>query len=348
MLTKRQSDVLRMIVQTYTSTGTPVGSNYLKDAGIKASSATIRNDMSALEEMGLLRKNHSSSGRIPSMLGYRYYVDHLLQPADVPLAEKNYISSTLDHDFHEINDIIENSAKILADLTKYTAFSLGPEMNNRRLTGFRIIALNDHQIIAVVVTDKGNVESRVYMIPEGVTSEDLKKMVQLINERLVGLDLLTVYHKLRTEIPLILNRYFQQPNGMAKLFDTFFGDVFDNRSIYVSGKVNLLDFHFNQIPQDLNQFHSVYSFMENPQALIDLFDDSEGVPAVDIKIGSEIGNKLLQDMSMITAAYHIKGHGQGLIALLGPTNMPYSKIYGLLNVFREELGQKLSDYYQAL
>ncbi len=122
MLTKRQNDILRLIIQHYTSSGVPVGSKTLMSEGVKASSATIRNDMKALEDEGLLLKTHSSSGRIPSALGYRYYVDHLLKPARVAEDDLLLIRQSLGREFHEINDIIKQSAEILSELTSYTTF----------------------------------------------------------------------------------------------------------------------------------------------------------------------------------------------------------------------------------
>lgn len=345
MITDRQKEILRLIIQNYTTTGNAVGSKRLMAEGIKSSSATIRNDMKALEEVGLLLKTHSSSGRIPSMSGYRYYVDHLLHPTQVEPQERAVIRQALGMDFHEINDIIEQSAKILSDLTSYTAFSLGPEVKERKLTGFRIIPLNDRQIIAVIVTDRGNVESQVFTIPVSITESDLEKMTQVVNEKLVGEPLLTVYHRLRTEIPMNLHRYFQSPDGVMSLFDAMLGHIFEEK-VYVSGRMNLLDFG---VEKDFEQLKMVYSFMKNPDDLNQLLSNSDNSDSeIGFKIGSEIGIDLLADMSMVTATYEVEGHGKGTIALLGPTSMPYSKIVGLLEAFREELASKLGSYYHFL
>ena len=342
MLTQRQSDILRLIIQSYTSSGVPVGSKTLMEEGVEASSATIRNDMKALEDEGLLLKTHSSSGRIPSVLGYRYYVDHLLKPARVPNDDLQQIRQSLSKEFHEINEIIKQSAEILSQLTSYTTFSLGPEIKDRRLTGFRIIPLNSRQIIAIVVTDKGNVESQVFTLPENLGSQDLEKMVRIVNDRLVGDPLVTVYHKLRTEIPMILHKYFQTTEGMSNLFDTVLGHALEDK-VYVSGQMNLLDYESHQ---DLDQFKSMFSFMTDTYELTQMIVPMDS--DIHIKIGTELGNDLLQNMSMIQASYEIAGHGRGTIALLGPTSMPYSKMFGLVDVYRQELAVKLADYYRSL
>lgn len=342
MLTQRQLSVLSLIIQLYTDTGIPVGSKTLMNAGIKASSATIRNDMMTLEEHGLLQKTHSSSGRVPSMKGYRFYVDHLLKPVTVSPNERVMIRRSFGKEFHAINDIIEQSATILSELTSYTAFSLGPEVKERRLTGFRMVPLNDHQVIAIIVTDKGNVESQVFSIPQSISSEDMEKMIRLINDKLVGQPLVSVYHKLRTEIPMILHKYFQTPSGIMELFDTAFGKAFEDR-VFVSGEMNLLDF---DVLNNLNEFKSVYSVINDKDSLQSLIGSTSH--ELNVKIGTELGNDLLHNMSLITATYTVTDHGKGTIALLGPANMSYSKIVGLVDAFRMELSTQLDDYYRSL
>lgn len=342
MLTTRQELILSLIIQNYTNTGNPVGSKKLMEEGIQASSATIRNDMKALEEIGFIQKNHTSSGRVPSIAGYRYYVDHLLTPSQVKQSEVKRIHESLKDNFSEIDDIIRQSAKILSDLTSYTAFSLGPELKDRKLTGFRIVPLNDRQVIAIIVTDRGNVESQVFSIPPNVLGADLEKIVKIINDRLVGQPLLSVYQKLRTEIPMILNRYFQSTDNIMEVFDGILGSSFEDK-IFVSGRMNLLNYEHIE---SLDQFKSTYSLVNNQESISKLLVPSDH--SISIRIGSELGNELLGNLSLIQANYEIEGHGGGTVALLGPTNMPYSRIFGLLEVFSRELSQTLAEHYRLL
>ncbi|KAF1302880.1 heat-inducible transcriptional repressor HrcA [Enterococcus saccharolyticus] len=342
MLTERQETILRLIIQNYTNLGQPVGSKKLMEDGVEASSATIRNEMKNLEDAGLLSKTHSSSGRVPSITGYRYYVDHLLKPSQVDKKEIEIIRQSFGREFHEINEIIQQSANILSTLTSYTTLSLGPDVKDRKLTGFRMIPLNNRQVIAIIVTDKGNVESQVFTIPKYLNSEDLEKMVRIINDKLIGEPLLTVYHRLRTEIPMNLHKYFQTTDGVLDLFEEMLNHIFEDK-IFVGGRMNLLNFEQNQ---NVEQFRSMYSFMKNTDNLNQLLAPRDG--AIQIRIGSELGDELLNNMSMIQASYDIEGHGKGTIALLGPTSMPYSKMFGLMDVFRKELALTLADYYRTL
>ncbi|MGX7059139.1 heat-inducible transcriptional repressor HrcA [Vagococcus humatus] len=342
MLTDRQLDILYLIIKIYTETDAPVGSKTLMNEGIQASSATIRNDMGVLEELGFIEKTHSSSGRIPSVKGYRFYVDHLLKPTDVASQDRLEIRRAFAREFHAINDIVETAASILSDLTSYTAFSLGPEVKERKLTGFRLIPLNHQQVMTIIVTDKGNVESQVFSIPQDMSSEDLEKVVKIINDKLVGQPLITVYNKLRTEIPLVLQRYFHTPSSVMHFFDSVMAQAFEDR-IFVSGKMNILDY---DSLTDMSEFKSIYSLMDDEEAITSLIIPSHG--DISIRIGEELENDLLENMSLMTASYEVNGHGKGTIALLGPTNMSYARMFGLLDVFRYEVADQLSDYYRSL
>lgn len=342
LLTQRQDDILHLIIHNYTNLGKPIGSKTLMEEGIAASSATIRNEMKTLEEYGLMIKTHSSSGRIPSLKGYRYYVDHLLEPERLKQSEVDTIREAFGRDFHEINDIIEQSAEILSQLTSYTALSIGPDVRNRRLTGFKMVPLNNRQVIAIIVTDKGNVENQVFSIPRNVDSDDLEKIVQIINDKLINEPLLTVYQRLRTEIPMILHKYFQTTEGILELFNNMLSEAFEEK-IFVGGQMNLLN--SDQI-QDVDQFKAMYLFMENSQRLNELLSAKD--QPIQVRIGSELGNDLLSGMSLIQANYEIQGHGNGTIAILGSASMPYSKMFSLLDVFRKELAGTLNDYYRSI
>ena len=342
MLSQRQLDILRLVIQLNTETGEPIGSKTLMNEGINASSATIRNDLVVLENQGLIEKPHTSAGRIPSLKGYRFYVDHLLQPSQMRQDVVTNIRQSFDQDHMALNDIMAHSVEFLSELTHYTAISLGPEMSNRRLTGFRVIPLNKQQLVAIIITDKGNVESRVFRMPEHLDYQDIETIVSIANEKLVGEPLLTVYNKLRTEIPMIIQKYFVTTKGVMDVFDTILESTFKDK-VYISGQMNLLE---NQMISDVNQIKSFYSLMDNQELISTIISAPDD--GIEFKIGLENNNELLDNMSMITASYEISEYGHGTIAIIGPTNMAYPEIYSLMDTYRKELASYLSDYYRLL
>ncbi|WP_461218233.1 heat-inducible transcriptional repressor HrcA [Lapidilactobacillus salsurivasis] len=354
MPTKRQALILAEIVRIYNETGQPVGSKTLMgQLPFHISSATIRNEMAALEDDGLIMKNHTSSGRIPSTAGYRYYLDHLLQPTAVSPQVFDKIAANFDHDYHEIDEIVKQSATILSNLTNYTTISLGPESANVTLTGFRVIPLGHDQIIAILATSAGTVESRVYRLLHLISSDDLEKAVRIINDQLVGLPLAVVKQKLASEIPQLLTKYLHSSTGFIDLF----GDVLKraaSQHFYVGGRSNLLSF---AQPTDLDQLKSVYQLLDKESILPSLLDLDQLAAAknpqdpqqvlgpISVRLGDEFNNSLLSDYGLITAKYHVGQHGDGVIAILGPTSMPYSQLIGLLQLFSDELVKKLVEYY---
>lgn len=351
MPTKRQALILAEIVRIYNETGQPVGSKTLMNQlPIRISSATIRNEMAVLEEDGLIMKNHTSSGRIPSTAGYRYYLDHLLQPSVVSPQTFSTIAQDFDHEFHEIDDIVKQSANILSNLTNYTSISLGPETANVTLTGFRLIPLGDDQVIAILATNMGSVESRVYRIPTSISSDDLEKAVRIINDRLVGLPINQVKSLLKAEIPRVLTRYLHSPDGFLDLF----GDVLRHAAaehFYIGGRSNLLNFAQSD---DLDRLKSLYQLLDKESVLPSLLNlrqpenSSATKPPlgpISVRLGDEFDNSLLADYGLITARYHVAHHGEGIIAILGPTSMPYSQLIGLMQLFTDELVKKMYEYY---
>ncbi|MFD1465483.1 heat-inducible transcriptional repressor HrcA [Lapidilactobacillus mulanensis] len=349
MPTKRQALILTEIVRIYNETGQPVGSKTLMNQlPIQISSATIRNEMAALEEDGLIMKNHTSSGRLPSTSGYRYYLDYLLQPSVVSPQVFSTISQDFDRDFHEIDDIVKQSANILSNLTNYTSISLGPETINVTLTGFRLIPLGGDLVIAILATSMGSVESRVYRIPASISSDDLEKAVRIINDHLVGLPIDQVKQQLATEMPQLLTKYLHSPDGFLDMF----GDVLRHAAaehFYIGGRSNLLN---SVQPDDLNRIKSIYQLLDKESvfpSLLDLRPNNDHQQSTDkpisVKLGDEFDNALLNDYGLITARYHVADHGEGIIAILGPTSMPYSQLIGLMQLFTDELVKKIYEYY---
>ena len=207
MLTNRQLLILQVTVDDFIETAQPVGSRQIsKKEGVTYSPATIRNEMADLEEMGFLEKTHTSSGRVPSEKGYRYYVDNMLTPQRISNVEIQQIRSVFEERMVETEQVIRKSAKILSELTNYTSILLGLDVRKHRVKRFSIVPLTDDSAVAIIVTDSGHVENRVFSIPENFTSSDIEKMVNMLNEHLVGVHL----HELPSKLELVTKTILQQ------------------------------------------------------------------------------------------------------------------------------------------
>ncbi|MHA8111209.1 heat-inducible transcriptional repressor HrcA [Lactobacillaceae bacterium Melli_B4] len=342
MLTKRQEMILSGIIQDYTQTGLPVGSKALANQlPFHVSSATIRNEMAALENQGLIEKTHLSSGRVPSINGYRYYVDHLTLSKVNTMNDLEIIHKALDIDYHKIDEIVQHSANILSDLTNYTALTLQPEQaKSRRLKGFRLVALGDQKVMAILVTDNGNAETEMFQLPAGVSGDQLESVVNLINDHLVGQPLSVVLQKLKVEIPKEVNKYLNSPDGFIDILDEVLNKATRDR-LYVGGEMNLLSFTNHD---NIAYLKPLYSMLNHSSEISKFIGQPDH--GISVKIGSEMSNDLLKDYSVITGTYDVGQYGKGMIAVLGPTRMPYSKVITLVSAFREELAKRLLGYYK--
>ncbi|MBA1434847.1 heat-inducible transcriptional repressor HrcA [Bombilactobacillus bombi] len=352
MITDRQAQILKAIVQQYIETGQPIGSKALLDVlPTHVSSATIRNDMASLEKAGLIEKIHLSSGRVPSAKGYRYYLDNLLKPINVSEQIAELIQSDFAKpSFNKIDEIVAQSAKILSTLTSYTAIALGPESKNTKLTGFRIVPLSQQQIMAIIVTSNGDVHNQIYKIPHNLPGDQIESVVRIINDQLVGETLTKVSQRLKTDFPYLVAQYLQTPDGFLSMFD----EIIDNVSadhFFVDGKSNLLNYVDVRNSSNLKYLYSLFDSDRDLTKLLGLDQDSldeEPKSNIRVHLGNEIDPEALKNYSLITARYSVGDYGQGLIALLGPTNMPYSQLIGLIASLRKELAKRLFDYFREI
>lgn len=340
-LKDRQLNVLGLVVQLFTTTGQPVGSATLKKLGVNASSATIRNDLALLEELGFLEKTHVSSGRIPSNQGYRYYVDHLLHPTLLDTNAELKIQKSFGDRFIEMDDLLQKSASILSNLTNMTAFVLGPNHNERVLSEFHLLPISKTKGMAIIVTSGGNVESQIFPIPEQLTDNDFERMQELVKERFVGESFTRIYQRLKTELPITLQKYVTNPQLVIDLFELILDHVFEDK-VYVSGQMNLLDAVDSG---DIEQFRKLFMLLNDNHELMSIVPKSD--QEIDIKIGDEISNELLSDMTLITAKYQVFDNS-GILALIGPRKMAYDKTIGIIQSFQSEMQNQVINYLSKL
>ncbi|NLY78845.1 MAG: heat-inducible transcriptional repressor HrcA [Lysinibacillus sp.] len=338
MLTDRQLQILQVIVDDFVTSAQPVGSRQIsKKKGINYSPATIRNEMADLEELGYLEKTHVSSGRIPSEKGYRYYVDHLLQPTNISVGEINLIQSIFENQIIEIEQVIRESANILSELTSYTAILLGPNVTKHRVKRFQIVPLSKQTAVAIIVTDNGHVESQTITLPEGFDSSNIEKTVNILNERLTGVPLNILQSKLEKETYEVLNQHVYMADSIIRSLMKV-ASVENDSKIYFGGKTNMLnqpEFH------DLNKIRQLMELMERKSQVIALFQPVE--QGITIRIGSENNHMAVEDCSVITTAYSVGEEQKGAIAIIGPKRMDYQRVVTILDVMRRGLSRTLSE-----
>ncbi|UJL44888.1 heat-inducible transcriptional repressor HrcA [Virgibacillus sp. NKC19-16] len=340
MLTERQLLILQVIIDDFIESAYPVGSRAIsKKDNIPYSAATIRNEMADLEEMGFLEKTHSSSGRVPSEQGYRYYVDNLIAPISNQ-TNTNVIKDFIADGFFEFEQMVQMSAEVLSELTNYTSIILGPELYEAKLKQLQIVTLSRNTAVAILVTNTGHVEHRSFSIPVEINPLDLEKMVNILNDRLLGVPVVRLREMFNTEITSLMKLYV---NDFDKSYD-YLKAAFFNESpvkLYIGGKSNIL---MQPEFDDVDKIRSFYSMIEKEDEIANLLKrTNEGIR---VTIGNENKVDAIKDFSLITTAYQ-SGDGQmGTIALLGPTRMEYRKVISLLNILSNEMTDALYMWYK--
>ncbi len=341
VLTNRQLLILQTIVDDFILSAQPVGSRSLsKKDEITFSSATIRNEMADLEESGYIEKTHSSSGRVPSEKGYRFYVDHLLSPQKLHKTDILSINSVFAEKIYELEKIVQRSAKILSDLTNYTTIVLGPAVKEIKLKRIQIIPLNDHTATAIIVTDTGHVENRMFHLPESVDSSEIEKIVNILNERLLGVSLDKLHNKIYKEVATILQHHISHYDYFLRsLSETI--KVDSHEKLFFGGKTNILsqpEFH------DINIIRNLLNMIDKEEGIHDLIRNTS--TDINIKIGRENNNSAMENCSLISASYRVGDEQIGSIAILGPTRMEYSRVVSLLRFLTHDLTKVLTSLYQ--
>lgn len=342
MLTDRQLLILQVIIDDFIRSAQPVGSRSLsKKSEIQFSSATVRNEMSDLEEMGFIEKTHTSSGRVPSEKGYRFYVDHLLSPQALQQQDISQIHSIFAERIFEMENIVQRSAKILSELTNYTSIVLGPNLQENRVKRVQIVPLTEGTAIAIIVTDTGHVENRRFSLPSGMNADEIEKMVRILNDRLVGTPLMDLHDRLYQEMANLLKRRIANYDLMLQAFAEIMNVPIHDK-LFFGGKMNMM----NQ-PEfsDIEKLRLLMDMIEREEYLYKLIRPGEGV-GIQVKIGKENDNIAMENCSLITATFPVASGQRGSLAILGPTRMEYSRVISLLNVISTDLSKALSSLYE--
>lgn len=341
MLTERQLLILHAIVDDYIRSAEPVGSRSIsKREDITFSPATIRNDMADLEELGFLEKPHSSAGRIPSQKGYRYYVDHLLQPHRLTADERLDIRSIFSDRIQELEEVIQHSARILSNMTSYISLVLGPEMFEATLKNIQIIPLSKGSAILILVTDTGHVENQTISVPESIDASDLERTVNILNERLVGVPLYQLRYKLKSEVGHVLRAHIQNYRQVIGMLLPSV-DLEKTEKIFYSGKTNLL---MQPEFRDIEKVRILLNMLEEDEKMNQILRIPHS--GIQVKIGQENKLEAFDNCSLITASYSIGGKHMGTIGILGPTRMEYRRVIGVLDTVSKDLTKLLTRLYQ--
>lgn len=326
MLNNRQTELLRLIVENYIKQAHPISSKALCDM-LKCSSATVRNEMAYLEDHGLIEKTHISSGRVPSEKGYRYYVDRIMKPTEITGEDMLKLQTIFKNQSLMIDDYITKSVEIVSEMTHLTAVVLGKSSKENCVSKVEVVPIDNHNLIAIVITNKGHVEHRKVTIIEDVSINDIKQTVDLINKMIVGTQLDEVASILEYEVKPVIAKYVKQHESLYNAFFNAFSD-FATANINVTGTKNIL---MQPEFDDANKIRDIINKFENKEMISKITEEENGI---NVYIGSE--TEFDDDVTIIKMKYDVKGE-EGTIALIGPKRMEYDKAITLLEYIKDNL-----------
>ncbi len=341
-LDKRKKRILQAIIQEHVISAAPIGSRTLsKKYEFEVSPATIRNEMSDLEDMGFLEQPHTSAGRVPSDLGYRFYVDEIIQAPELKFPqmleniEDNY------RDMQSIQDIITGTARMLSKMTRYTALVSEPSIQESKLQKVQVLPVAGKSLLIVMITDTGIVHNKIIKTEQDFTAKKLHYINQFLsdkleNKELAKLDpeyLVTIEEQLLAKIDIskkIFTEIYQEFKGINKPEDL---------KVYLGGTSYILDQpEFN----DIERLKKVLNLLDQEKVLGKLINNNLSGADLEVKIGHENELEDMKNCSLVVATYHISDKAIGKIGVLGPTRMEYHRVISAVDLIADILGSSIS------
>jgi len=339
-LDARKQKILQAIIQDYISSAEPVGSRTIArkyDLGVSA--ATIRNEMFDLEMMGYLEQPHTSAGRIPSLKGYRFYVDCLLEPTKITDAEKQFVCAWFQDKVSSVDQIFQSTAKVLARITHNVTLVMASQRLNSKLKYIRFLPLDERRAIMIVVTDTGQVENCLYPRPAGASLDDLNIIAQRLTNYLAGMAMdhidektIEAFHETIVD-DVELYRLAFRSMGQA---------LHKGQQFYKGGTMELLN---KPEFKDVDKAKSLFTMLEEQDVVANILHDEGEGEAVTVRIGEEAKLSPINDCSIIEATFTDHDVVLGKLAVLGPARMEYAKIIGLLDFMKQHVTHMLAHYH---
>ena len=340
-LDMRKMRILQAVIDDYILTAAPVGSRTIsKHSDIGLSSATIRNEMSDLEEMGYLEQPHTSAGRIPSDKAYRLYVNNLMQRSKLTSSEERYIHEHFSNTLDEVENIVRQTAWVLSSMTKYTSMVLTPQLRKIKVKHVQLIPFSEGKALLIIVTDAGITRDAVIRIPRAMDYEQLERISRILTQKLANNRLDQVNDIL---IPELYAQLGEHRDFLEKTLDALRRSIDRSAAnVELSGATNILNY-----PEysSVDKARSFLSAIEEKDLLYQMLSEATKVE-FSITIGSENSQEDMRDCSIVTATYKVGDSSLGSLGVIGPTRMNYSRVLALLGYVGKSLGDVLTNMFE--
>ena len=330
---ERKKKILQAVIDEYVNTAEPVSSSALVEKyNLKYSSATVRNELADLEKNGYLDKTHTSSGRVPSEKGYRFYVDELVKDDDISLEEMKYIQSKLDSKVNEIEDLAKIATTTLSEITHYTTVAIGPRTEQQLIEEIKFVLLGSRMLMVVIVTDSGLVKETIIKYDEDITQSQVETLNSLFNTKLKGKPLSKIDKPMEE---YILSEITYSVNVIKPIIEQINRIVEEANRIYLEGTKRSFD-----LPEfkSLELAKNFVNVLDEKELMLDILD-SGVAKDINVYIGDENDKEELKDFSIVTFKHKVGDKDLGTIGIIGPKRMDYSKVISVMKYISKKINE---------
>ncbi|MGH7411638.1 MAG: heat-inducible transcriptional repressor HrcA [Candidatus Methylomirabilis sp.] len=326
-LTLRQRQILKAVIHDYITSGEPVGSRTIARRHLSdLSAATIRNVMADLEEVGYLSQPHTSAGRVPTDRGYRFYVDSLMQRPRLSKLDEGRIERGIRPSWGQAEDLMQETSRILSDLSRYTAVVLAPKLTQNTWRRIDFVLLNRERILVVLVADSGLVQQKVIVIDEVIEQPELDRISRYLNTVLGGVTLQEVRNRIVAQMAEERDEFHQLMRRALELSNkTMEGE---EGEVYIGGAANIA-----RQPEfsDVKKMKEIFGAFEEKSKLVKILDQCLARGGVRVIIGSESEIREMRELSLIASPYRSGEHVLGVLGIVGPKRIPYERMVALVD-----------------
>lgn len=328
-LSERAQILLKSLIEKYIDDGQPVASKALaQHSGLDVSPATIRNVLADLEDMGLIRSPHTSAGRIPTDLGYRIFVDSLVTVQSIQDKDVQQIKQHLSKE-QSAKDMAVTASGILSGITSMASVVMMPKRTHKSLRHIEFLPLSENRVLSILVVNECEVENRVIHTNRSYSRQELEKIANYLNHQFMGKDIVAVRSQLLNDMKSARREVNEFMGSLLEMADMLFPEELDKEDILVSGKTNLLAY---QEMADTEKLRQLFDTFKAKKDVLELLDQSLIADGIQIYIGSESGNNVLEECSIITSPYTVNNEVVGVLGVIGPTRMAYEKVIPVVDI----------------
>ena len=338
-LSSRASSLLKTLVEIHIREGQPVASKSLQgESGLSVSSATVRNIMSELEDWGYLASPHTSSGRVPTAQGYRFFVDTLLQIGPVEQGAVTALNAGLDPN-RSSAELVQTASNLLAQITYQTGIVTVPKPAAHQLRQIEFLTLSGNRVLAILVINERDVQNRIIELQQPMSEEELRLAAEFINQRYAGNDLSQVKTEIVREMAEARSRIDAYLSAALELANAAIDTPEPPENVVVAGEASLLN---QALPGDMQKLRELFDAFERKRDLLELLERCSRADGIQIFIGEEAGFDVFGDFSVITAPYAQGTQSLGVLGVIGPTRMAYERVIPIVDVTARMLSAALS------